>query len=218
AAAQHAPVADGVTLSSLHAAKGLEWDAVFVVGCHEGTLPLAYAETPAQLAEERRLLYVGVTRARQWLRLSWSLTRAPGGRGSRSSSRFLDGVRPVGALPDGVGPKAAGARRQRIRSVLRCRVCGAPLSAAAERKMGRCGDCPSSVDENLFERLRAWRLERAQEQQVPAYVVFTDATLTAIAESKPGDERALAAIPGVGRTKLDRYGSDVLELCRVSGQ
>ena len=218
AAAQHAPVADGVTLSSLHAAKGLEWEAVFVVGCHEGTLPLAYAETPAQLAEERRLLYVGVTRARQWLRLSWSLTRTPGGRGSRSSSRFLDGVRPVGALPNGAGPKAAGARRQRNRSVLRCRVCGAPLSAAAERKMGRCGDCPSSVDENLFERLRAWRLERAHEQQVPAYVVFTDATLTAIAESKPGNEQALAAIPGVGRTKLDRYGSDVLDLCRVSGQ
>ena len=88
------------------------------------------------------------------------------------------------------------------------------MSAPADRKIGRCGDCPSSVDENLFERLRAWRLERAQEQQVPAYVVFTDATLTAIAESRPEDAQALSAIPGVGRTKLDRYGSDVLELCR----
>jgi DNA helicase-2/ATP-dependent DNA helicase PcrA len=217
AAAQHAPVADGVTLSSLHAAKGLEWDAVFVVGCHEGTLPISYAETPAQLAEERRLLYVGVTRARRWLRLSWSLTRTPGGRGSRPASRFLDGVRPIGSTLT-VGSTGADARRPRSRAVPRCRVCGAPLSAAADRKIGRCGDCPSSVDELLFERLRAWRLERAQEQKVPAYVVFTDATLTAIAESKPGDEKALAKIPGVGRTKLDRYGGDVLQLCRDTSQ
>ena len=216
AAAQHAPVADGVTLASLHSAKGLEWDAVFVVGCHEGTLPLAYAETPTQLAEERRLLYVGVTRARMWLRLSWSLARTPGGRGARRPSRFLDGVRPVSE--GSFQPGATRERRPRIRGVLRCRVCGAPLSAPADRKIGRCGDCPSSVDENLFERLRAWRLERAQEQQVPAYVVFTDATLTAIAESKPGDEKALAAIPGVGRTKLDRYGGDVLQLCRGTSQ
>jgi DNA helicase II / ATP-dependent DNA helicase PcrA len=213
ASAQHAPVAQGVTLSTLHAAKGLEWDAVFAVGCHEGTLPLAYAETPAQLAEERRLLYVGVTRARQWLRVSWSLSRTPGGRGSRSPSRFLDGVRPSGdAVVDGSGRSAA--RRPRIRGVRRCRVCGALLSGAVDRKIGRCGDCPSSMDEGLFQRLRAWRLERAQEQNVPAYVVFTDATLTAIAESRPDDENGLAAIPGVGRAKLDRYGTDVLELCR----
>ncbi len=181
ATAQHAPVADGVTLASLHAAKGLEWDAVFVVGCHEGTLPLAYAETAAQLAEERRLLYVGVTRARQWLRVSWSCSRTPGGRGSRRPSRFLDGVRPSGvAHTDSAGGGATGARRSRTRGPQRCRVCGAPLSAAADRKIGRCADCPSSVDEALFDRLRAWRLERAQEQKVPAYVVFTDATLTAI--------------------------------------
>jgi DNA helicase-2/ATP-dependent DNA helicase PcrA len=217
AAAQHVPVADGVTLASLHSAKGLEWDAVFIVGCHEGTLPLTYAETPAQLAEERRLLYVGVTRARHRLAVSWSLSRSPGGRGTRRPSRFLDGVRPVGAAHR--EPGAPGARRTpRIRGVARCRVCGAALSSPADRKIGRCADCPSSVDEALFERLRAWRLERAQEQKVPAFVVFTDATLTAIAESSPGDESALAAIPGVGRTKLDRYGGDVLHLCRDQGQ
>jgi DNA helicase II / ATP-dependent DNA helicase PcrA len=217
ASAQHAPVADGVNLSSLHGAKGLEWDAVFVVGCQEGTLPLGYAETPEQLAEERRLLYVGVTRARQWLRVSWSLARAPGGRSSRSPSRFIDGVLITrGSGLDGGAAKAAGAGRQRIRGVPRCRVCGTPLSAASDRKIGRCGDCPSQVDEDLFQRLRAWRLERAQAQQVPAYVVFTDATLTAIAESRPGDQKALAAIPGVGRAKLDRYGTELLDMCRDS--
>ncbi|MBD0293043.1 MAG: UvrD-helicase domain-containing protein [Jiangellaceae bacterium] len=218
AAAQHAPVADGVTLASLHAAKGLEWDAVFVVGCHDGTLPISYADTPAQLAEERRLLYVGVTRARQWLRISWSLARTPGARPNRGPSRFLAGVRPAGTARGTPGVEPGSTRRAMSRSVTRCRVCGAPLSSAAERKLRRCAGCPSSVDKALFDRLRTWRLVRAQEQKVPAYVVFTDATLTAIAEARPADENALAALPGVGRTKLERYGADVLELCRAAEQ
>ncbi|WP_035812207.1 ATP-dependent DNA helicase UvrD2 [Jiangella gansuensis] len=222
ATAQHAPVADGVTLASLHSAKGLEWDAVFVVGCHEGTLPLSYAETPAQIEEERRLLYVGVTRAREHLSISWSLARQPGGRGNRRPSRFLDGVRPGGmARADRRGERGAqaGGRGRRTSAPARCRVCGATLVEAVDRKLGRCGSCPSSMDEALFERLRTWRLERAQEQKVPAYVVFTDATLTAIAEARPGDTTALAAIPGVGSTKLERYGEDVLDLCRdVEGE
>ena len=94
AAEQHAPVADGVTLATLHAAKGLEWDSVFLVGLQEGTLPFSYAETPAEVEEERRLLYVGMTRARLDLALSWSLARNPGGRASRKPSRFLDGLLP----------------------------------------------------------------------------------------------------------------------------
>ncbi|HEY0774680.1 MAG TPA: ATP-dependent helicase, partial [Nocardioidaceae bacterium] len=89
AAEQHAPVAEGVTLATLHAAKGLEWDAVFLVGMHEGTMPIIYAEGPAAVEEERRLLYVGMTRARQRLAISWSLARSPGGRSSRKPSRFL---------------------------------------------------------------------------------------------------------------------------------
>ncbi|WP_246220062.1 ATP-dependent DNA helicase UvrD2 [Phytoactinopolyspora halotolerans] len=211
AAAQHAPVADGVTLASLHAAKGLEWDAVFVIGVHEGTLPLNYAETPEQIEEERRLLYVGVTRAREHLAVTWSLSRQPGGRGSRKPSRFLDGVRPGRSAR--AGGRTTRSAASRTRSPARCRTCGTALVDATARKLGRCGDCPSAVDEELFERLRAWRLERAQEQKVPAYVVFTDATLTALAEAKPADEAALRAVPGVGQSKLERYGADVLRLC-----
>ncbi|RHA44170.1 ATP-dependent helicase [Cellulomonas rhizosphaerae] len=89
ASAQHAPTVEGVTLASLHAAKGLEWDAVFLAGLSEGLLPTALADTPAAVAEERRLLYVGVTRAREHLQLSWARSRMPGGRASRSMSRFL---------------------------------------------------------------------------------------------------------------------------------
>ncbi|MFC5908497.1 ATP-dependent helicase, partial [Streptacidiphilus monticola] len=103
AAAQHAPAVEGVTLASLHAAKGLEWDAVFLVGLTEGMLPITYAKTDEQVEEERRLLYVGVTRAREHLTLSWALARSPGGRASRQPSRFLDGLRP-GAPARAAGP------------------------------------------------------------------------------------------------------------------
>ena len=67
-------------------------------------------------------------------------------------------------------------------------------------------------DEGLFERLKTWRLERARDDEVPAYVVFTDATLELIAEHKPTDERSLRAINGVGPSKIERYGDAVLAL------
>ncbi|MGH3772678.1 MAG: ATP-dependent helicase [Pseudonocardiaceae bacterium] len=93
--AAHPPAVQGVTLASLHSAKGLEWDAVFLVGLAEGTLPIHYAEgDQAALEEERRLLYVGVTRARRRLALSWARSRSAGGRRSRRRSSFLDGLVP----------------------------------------------------------------------------------------------------------------------------
>ena len=92
-AAGHAPEAGGVTLASLHAAKGLEWDAVFLPGLTDGAVPIVYAQSAETIEEERRLLYVGITRARERLFLSWSLARTPGGRKTRRPSRFLDDLR-----------------------------------------------------------------------------------------------------------------------------
>ncbi len=68
------------------------------------------------------------------------------------------------------------------------------------------------MDERLFEALREWRLETAREADVPAFVVFTDATLTAIAEKVSRDVAALSRITGVGPAKLERYGAAVLSL------
>ncbi len=90
----HAPALDGVTLASLHAAKGQEWDAVFLAGLTDGMLPIVYAQTDEAIEEERRLLYVGITRARELVCLSWALARSADGRHGRKPSRFVEEIRP----------------------------------------------------------------------------------------------------------------------------
>jgi DNA helicase-2/ATP-dependent DNA helicase PcrA len=186
AAAQHVPTVDGVTLASLHAAKGLEWDAVFLVSLVEGMLPISYATTPEAVEEERRLLYVGITRARRHLTLSWAKAREAGRR-PRRPSRFLEGVAPE-----------APARR-----------------TAAKSKRG---GPPAAVDPELWEALRQWRSQQAAEQKQPAYCVFTDATLEAIASKRPSTLQQLLLVPGVGATKLERFGSAVLDVLSQAGK
>lgn len=217
ASAQHAPTVQGVTLASLHSAKGLEWDVVHLVGCSDGLLPISMAEGPEAIEEERRLFYVGVTRARRELALSWAASRNVGGRGSRRPSRFLDDA--VAILGEGArsaprGGRGSGGRAKaaKVTGPVRCRTCGTELESAAERKVGRCTGCPPSYDEATFESLRTWRRLVAAEASVPAYVVFTDATLTAIAERRPRDLGALAGVSGVGARKLELYGTPVLKI------
>lgn len=207
AANANAPEADGITLTTIHSAKGLEWDAVFCVGMHEGMMPSIHATTDGEVEEERRLFYVAVTRARTGLFISWAEARRPGGRATRKPTRFLDALLPASHQ------SRRAVRQTRERKVSRCRVCGNLLATASERKLGRHEDCPSNYDEALFERLREWRKGQATEQSVPAYVIFTDATLQGIAEVKPQNGLALGRITGIGKVKLDRYGEELLALC-----
>ena len=215
-AASHAPSVDGVTLATLHSAKGLEWDVVFLAGCSDGYLPISMAEGAEAIEEERRLAYVGVTRARRELVLSWAGSRTPGGKATRRRSRFLDPA--ASLLGEAEAPRAAPATSGRAgdaagrsrRLPAKCRTCAAPLESAAERKLGRCEACPPTYDPATFERLRTWRSEAATGASVPAYAVFTDATLTAIAERMPRDRAELSAISGVGARKLQMYADAVL--------
>jgi DNA helicase-2/ATP-dependent DNA helicase PcrA len=216
AEAQHAPVADAVTLASIHAAKGLEWGIVFVVGCSDGLIPLQYADTAERIEEERRLAYVAITRAADALHLSWARSRQPGGRASRSVSRFLAGISPDAGGVAGAGSVRKGSGRGRSersrKGPARCRVCRKGLVTAEERTLGRCRTCAVDVNVDLLDALREWRLAESKQRAVPAYVVFTDVTLTAIAEQEPASADALLEIPGIGPKKLEAYEDVLLTL------
>lgn len=182
ASAQHAPAIDGVTLSTIHAAKGLEWDAVFLVGMSEGLLPISLAETDEAVEEERRLLYVGITRAREHLHLSFARARREGGKASRKRTRFLEQWWPD-ARP-AASSKAARATAQEL-------------------------DADAA---HLFEALKAWRLEHAQAVSKPAFTVLVDTSLVAIALQRPQTLGELASVHGVGASKLEKYGAEILRV------
>ncbi|WP_022917590.1 ATP-dependent helicase [Ruania albidiflava] len=192
ASAQHAPTVDGVTLASLHAAKGLEWDAVFLVGVSDGLLPISMAETDEAIAEERRLLYVGITRAREHLHLSYARARNVGGRGTRRHSRFLDGLWPVEHTPTPQRRRSRAGRADALAAAL----------------------TDNDADPEVFERLRAWRAATAQQIDKPAFTVLHDSTLVAIAAAQPTQLRQLALLRGIGPTKLEAYGPQILAVVR----
>ncbi len=181
--------ADGVNLLTYHRAKGLEWDAVFLPMLEDGTLPIRQAfDDEAAIAEERRLLYVGITRARRRLHLSWADRRETRGReASRKRSRFLAGLAPS-------APRSAAGGRGLL-----------PGPTTVRRR-------PTSGEDPLFDALRAWRTDRAREEQMPAYVVASDETLASIAAARPSSLTALERVKGIGPSKLDRYGADLLAI------
>ena len=158
----------GIHLLTLHGAKGLEFEAVFIPRLEEKELPIRQAKKPGEIAEERRLFYVGLTRAKRQLALTWS----------GKPSRFLAEL--------GVAAR--------------------PVAKQAE------------PDDPLYGALKRWRLERATADDLPAYVVFHNSTLAEIAGRRPRDLSELGAVPGVGPTKLDRYGGEVLDVVATCGE
>jgi DNA helicase-2/ATP-dependent DNA helicase PcrA len=151
----------GVHLLTLHRAKGLEWEAVFLPRVEEGELPVRRGV----IEEERRLFYVGLTRAKRHLLVTWE----------GKPSRFLDelGVRAA-------APPVPKRERQALEQI------------------------------PAVQALREWRLARARADEVPAYVVFNDRTLAELVSRTPRTLAELAAVPGIGPTKLERYGAELL--------
>jgi DNA helicase-2/ATP-dependent DNA helicase PcrA len=200
------PVGDQVVLSSFHRAKGLEWPVVFVTGVEEGLVPMGRARTEAAEREERRLLYVALTRAVDELQVSWSRTRSFGGKGvPRRPSRWLAPM--VEALAEQAvdsEPVLGGGE-----SIERWRARLAEQRAALRRAAGP--ERPAHFEE-LRRRIVAWRLEAARQSGVPPKVLLHDITVDAIATGRPTTMDELLEMPGFGPVKAGRYGPLLLDL------
>ena len=196
------PSIDAVEILTFHRAKGLEWPVVFVTGIEDGFVPISHASTPAARDEERRLLHVALTRAERRLFMSWARARSFGGRPvARAASPFIAGL--SAHLPSEFEPASAPATDAGLAAL---REVGLALQEA--RAAGAGGDSPNG----LYAALTDWRERRARVAGVPEGAIVDDATLLAIAKLGPTDESALAELPGLGASRLARYGPEIIDL------
>jgi DNA helicase-2/ATP-dependent DNA helicase PcrA len=202
--------ADAVTLCSFHRAKGLEWEAVWLAGLERGFVPIGRAISPAAEQEERRLLYVALTRAGRELHCSWARQRTFGPRPvPRDASPWLELLR---GATGATGAAGAGARPEQWRGKLRDQ----RRHLHDESRRRRSGPAlPAGwpePDPDVVSTLRTWRAETARAAGIPAYVVFHDVTLTALASLRPRTTQQLLEVPGLGPVKAGRYGPTLLSL------
>jgi DNA helicase-2/ATP-dependent DNA helicase PcrA len=201
---------DAVEVVTFHRAKGLEWPVVFIAGLEKGLVPIGHATTPAAEAEERRLLYVAITRAREVVRCSWAERRTFGSRSvPRSPSPYLDPIEmTLDLLDKGYAPVDLRAKIAEERARL------AQLNQARRKARPTQGAliAGANADPDVLSALKAWRSAAARTAGVPAYVIFHDTTLAALAEAMPESESALLTVPGIGPVKVERYGVDILRV------
>jgi superfamily I DNA/RNA helicase len=198
---------DRVTVCTFHRAKGLQWHAVWICGLEAGLVPIAYASTSAALAEERRLLYVALTRAERELYCSWARERryANGAALRREPSPWLGAL---AAHCAGTGAEIDLAAERDVPD--------AAWITSARKRLSRTKAAASKQGDPagaaLAERLRDWRRRLARASGVPPFVLLHDATVQAIAASKPATTAELLAVPGLGPVKVARFGPAILEL------
>lgn len=198
---------DAVDVATFHAAKGLEWPIVHVAGVEAGLVPIGHARSPEAEAEERRLFYVALTRAERVLRCSWATQRTFGTRvADRRPSPYLAVFRDtLDAMAAGQEPVDGLVEVRKERRRLQAGDGLIKRSAAPRRDRAL-----TPGDLAVLDALKAWRLDAARAASVPAYVIFPDKTLEAVAATRPRDIAALLALPGVGRVKATRYGDTLL--------
>jgi DNA helicase-2/ATP-dependent DNA helicase PcrA len=199
---------DAVELLTFHRAKGLEFDTVFVTGVERGLVPISYAKTTDALDEEQRLLYVALSRAERDLRVSWARQRTVGARvANRQPSMWISRIER--ALARLEGREVEEPDPSESIADARARVRDAKGAKVAKRDVAR--DL-STADRSLYDALVEWRRSVSKASGAPAYVVFHDATLAAVAAARPRSRPELLSLQGVGPVKVERYGDDVLGL------
>jgi DNA helicase-2/ATP-dependent DNA helicase PcrA len=198
--------ANAVELLSFHRAKGLEFDTVFVAGLETGLVPIVHAETPQEKAEELRLLYVALSRAERALHVSWAQKRTVGMRTyRRTPSPWLAPIEATVAARAPEGGSGARDRQGHGLAAAREQVAGARQSEATRDQL----DAEAT---ELLGALLEWRRNLARASGVPAYVIFHDTTLVAVARDRPQSRGDLLTIPGIGPVKLQRHGQALLEM------
>ncbi len=218
---QLADGADAVDVLTFHGAKGLEWPVVFVAGCETGYCPIGFANNTAQLAEERRLFYVAITRAEQEVVCTWATERTFGTSKprKREPSPYLDDLQRADADSRAArsnGPDRRAAARMGVRGA-RAAAKSAPKSGTGRGRAVTGVSARSELDavgQALFDSLKAWRAESCRAAGIPAYIVCNDRTLLAVARQRPTSERELLDVAGFGPVKVERYGDAVLDLVR----
>ena len=215
--------AETVTLCSFHRAKGLEWELVWVAGAEEGFIPIGRAPASAPATEEeRRLLYVALTRAGQELHVSWAASRSFGARTvPRRPSRWLEAVvasaeSSAAASGSAAGPAAGSGWPSVAAPSDRLAAARAALRESAARA-GRPARRPTprhwpEADDSLRRALLAWRLDAARTTGVPPHVLLHDVTVEALAALQPATMEELLAVPGFGAVKAARYGPVLLDI------